>query len=180
MLRSLPAITSTGASHGTSPMLRAQGDGRLGYRTRPHRYWTKEARQCHLQVIERPEEKANTVTKIDRIEAIIVDVPTVRGHVLSMTTMLTQSVVLVRIRFSDGSEGLGEGASIGGLSYGPESVESVKLAIDTYIAPALIGMDADGITAASALMEKAVKGNPIARAAVECALWDGLGRRSGL
>jgi muconate cycloisomerase len=180
MLQSFPTITSTGASHGTSPMLGAQGDGRFGYRTRPQRYWTKDTRQCHLQVIERPEEEANAVTKIDRIEAIIVDVPTVRGHVLSMTTMLTQSVVLVRIRFSDGSEGLGEGASIGGLSYGPESVESVKLAIDTYIAPALVGMDANAIAAASAHMEKAVKGNPIARAAVECALWDGLGRRAGL
>jgi muconate cycloisomerase len=180
MLQSLPAISSTGAKQGTRPMLRAKGDGRFGYRTRPHRYWTKDTRQCHLQVNERPEEKASAVTKIDRIEAIIIDVPTVRGHVLSMTTMMTQSVVLVRIRFSDGSEGLGEGASIGGLSYGPESVESVKLAIDTYIAPALVGMDADAIAAASAHMEMAVKGNPIARAAVECALWDGLGRRSGL
>lgn len=151
-----------------------------GYRTRPLRYWTGGPARCHLRVIEGPEPKASTVTKIDRIDAIIIDVPTVRGHVLSMTTMLTQSVVLVRIRFSDGSEGLGEGASIGGLSYGPESVESVKLAIDTYIAPALVGMDADAIAAASAHMEKAVKGNPIARAAVECALWDGLGRRAGL
>jgi muconate cycloisomerase len=151
-----------------------------GYRTRPLRYWTGGTAQCHLRVIERPEPKARAVTKIDRIDAIIIDVPTVRGHVLSMTTMLTQSVVLVRIRFSDGSEGLGEGASIGGLSYGPESVESVKLAIDTYIAPALVGMDGDAIAAASAHMEKAVKGNPIARAAVECALWDGLGRRAGL
>lgn len=151
-----------------------------GYRTRPLRYWTGGTAQCHLRVIEGPEPKAKAVTKIDRIDAIIIDVPTVRGHVLSMTTMLTQSVVLVRIRFSDGSEGLGEGASIGGLSYGPESVESVKLAIDTYIAPALVGMDADAIAAASAHMEKAVKGNPIARAAVECALWDGLGRRTGL
>lgn len=151
-----------------------------GYRTRPLRYWTGGTARCHLRVIERPEPKARAVTKIDRIEAIIIDVPTVRGHVLSMTTMLTQSVVLVRIRFSDGSEGLGEGASIGGLSYGPESVESVKLAIDTYIAPTLVGMDADAIAAASAHMEKAVKGNPIARAAVECALWDGLGRRAGL
>jgi muconate cycloisomerase len=120
------------------------------------------------------------VTKIDRIDAIIIDVPTVRGHILSMTTMMTQSVVLVRIRFSDGSVGVGEGASIGGLSYGPESVESVKLAIDTYIAPALAGMDGDAIAAASAQMDRAVKGNPIARSAAECALWDGLGRRRGL
>lgn len=165
------------------PALRDLGAGRVvgrGYRTRPDRYWTAGPARCHLRVIERPEEKARAVTKIDRIDAIIIDVPTVRGHVLSMTTMLTQSVVLVRIRFSDGSEGVGEGASIGGLSYGPESVESVKLAIDTYIAPALVGMDADAIAAASALMEKAVKGNPIARAAVESALWDGLGRRTGL
>ena len=94
--------------------------------------------------------EGKSLTKIDHIDAIIIDVPTVRGHVLSMTTMLTQSVVLVRVRFSDGSEGLGEGASIGGLSYGPESVESVKLAIDAHIAPALVGMDADAIAAASA------------------------------
>jgi muconate cycloisomerase len=117
------------------------------------------------------------LTKIDSIESIIIDLPTVRGHVLSMTTMQTQSVVLVRMKFSDGSQGLGEGASIGGLSYGPESVESIKLAIDAYIAPALVGMDADRISAATSHLEKAVKGNPIARAAVETALWDGLARR---
>ena len=120
------------------------------------------------------------MTKIDCIDAIIIDVPTVRGHVLSMATMLTQSVVLVRIRFSDGSEGWGEGASIGGLSYGPESVESIKMAVDAYLAPALVGRDGDAIAANSAHMDKVVKGNPIARAAVECALWDGLGRRSNL
>jgi muconate cycloisomerase len=119
------------------------------------------------------------VTTIDHIESIIIDVPTVRGHVLSMTTMMTQSVVLVHVRFSDGSEGWGEGASIGGLSYGPESVESIKLAVDSYIAPMLLGKDADRIAAASGLMARAVKGNHAARAAVETALWDGLARRLG-
>lgn len=43
------------------------------------------------------------VTKIDRIETTIVDLPTIRGHVLSMTTMMVQSMVLVRVRFADGS-----------------------------------------------------------------------------
>ncbi|MGE0283610.1 MAG: muconate cycloisomerase, partial [Rhizobiaceae bacterium] len=52
--------------------------------------------------------------KIERIETAILDIPTIRGHVLSMTTMTTQSIVLVTIRFSDGSVGLGEGTSIGG------------------------------------------------------------------
>lgn len=117
------------------------------------------------------------MTKIDSIEAVIVDIPTIRGHVLSMTTMMQQSVVLVRLRFADGSTGHGEGATIGGLSYGPESVESIKQTIDLYIAPALVGMDGDVIPLCSALMDKCVKGNPIARAAVETALWDGLARR---
>jgi muconate cycloisomerase len=52
--------------------------------------------------------------KIERIETAILDIPTIRGPVLSMTTMMMQSVVLVTVRFSDGSVGLGEGASIGG------------------------------------------------------------------
>ena len=120
------------------------------------------------------------MTKIERLETEIIDLPTIRGHVLSMTTMVAQSIVLVRIRFSDGSVGLGEGTSIGGLSYGSESPESIKAAIDTYIAPLVEGMDADNVNAARGRIEKAVRGNPIARCAVECALWDGLGRRLGV
>jgi muconate cycloisomerase len=120
------------------------------------------------------------VTTIDRIDTLILDIPTVRGHVLSMATMRTQTAVLVRIRFSDGSEGLGEGTTIGGLSYGPESPESIRSAIDTYIAPALVGRPADDVNGAIQLADRLVKGNRIARAAVEIALWDGLGKRLGV
>lgn len=118
--------------------------------------------------------------KIERIETVILDIPTIRGHVLSMTTMMMQSIVLVTARFSDGSVGLGEGATIGGMSYGPESPESIKTAIDAYIAPLLEGRDADDVNGAIGLVEKAVRGNPIARCAVEIALWDGLARRLGV
>lgn len=120
------------------------------------------------------------VTKIDFIETTILDVPTIRGHVLSMATMRTQTAVLVRVRFSDGSDGFGEGTTIGGLSYGAESPESIASAIDTYIAPALIGRDADDLNSAMQLVDRLVRGNRIARTAVEVALWDGLGRRLGV
>lgn len=120
------------------------------------------------------------MTRIERIETTIVDLPTIRGHVLSMTTMTVQSIVLVTIRFSDGSNGIGEGTSIGGLSYGAESPESIKLAIDTYLAPALLGLDGDNVSTATQLIQRVVRGNPIARCAVETALWDGLGRRLGV
>ncbi|TRW99683.1 muconate cycloisomerase [Paracoccus sp. M683] len=120
------------------------------------------------------------MSKIENIETIIVDIPTIRGHVLSMTTMRQQSIVLVRIRFSDGSEGLGEGTSIGGMSYGPESPESIKLAIDSYLAPVIIGEDGDRVNSVTDRMRKSVRGNPIAHCAVETALWDGLARRLGV
>ena len=119
------------------------------------------------------------VTKIDRIETLILDIPSVRGHVLSMATMRTQWAVLVRVRFSDGSEGLGEG-TVGGLSYGAESPESIRSAIDTYIAPAPPGRDADDVNGAIHATDRLVGGNRIAKAAVEIALWDGLGRRLGV
>lgn len=117
------------------------------------------------------------MTTIDRIETMILDIPTIRGHVLSMATMRTQTAVLVRVRFADGSEGLGEGTTIGGLSYGPESPESIQSAIDTYLAPALAGRDGNDVNGAIQLMDQVVKGNRIAKSAVEIALWDGLGRR---
>jgi muconate cycloisomerase len=120
------------------------------------------------------------VTTIDRIETLILDIPTIRGHVLSMATMRTQTAVLVRIRFSDGSEGVGEGTTIGGLSYGSESPESIRSAIDTYLAPALLGQAADDVNGAIQTMDHVARGNRIAKTAVEIALWDGLGKRLGV
>lgn len=120
------------------------------------------------------------MTKIDQIETMILDIPTIRGHVLSMATMRSQAAVVVRIKFSDGSEGVGEGTTIGGLTYGAESPEGIQSAIDTYIAPALIGQEADNVNGAIQLMDKLVRGNRIAKTAVEIALWDGLGKRLSL
>ncbi|MEL7174941.1 MAG: muconate cycloisomerase family protein [Pseudomonadota bacterium] len=120
------------------------------------------------------------MTKIDQIETLILDIPTIRGHVLSMATMRTQTAVLVRVKFSDGSEGIGEGTTIGGLSYGPESPEGIQSAIETYIAPALLGRNGDDVNGAIQLIDKLVKGNRIAKTAVEIALWDGLGKRLGV
>ena len=120
------------------------------------------------------------MTKIDQIETMILDIPTIRGHVLSMATMRTQTAVLVRIKVSDGSEGIGEGTTIGGLSYGAESPEGIQSAIDTYITPLLLGRDADNVNGAIQLIDKLVKGNRIAKTAVEIALWDGLGKRLGV
>lgn len=117
---------------------------------------------------------------IDTIETSLVDLPTIRPHKLSMTTMACQTLVIVRMRHSDGIEGLGEGTTIGGLSYGPESPESIKRNIDTYLAPLLIGQPSTNLNALRTRMHRHVRGNAIAKSALETALLDAQGKRQGL
>ena len=72
---------------------------------------------------------------IKSIETIIVDLPTIRPHHLSMAVMRNQSMVIIRLFCSDGIEGIGEATTIGGISYADEAPETIKLAIDTYFTP---------------------------------------------
>jgi L-alanine-DL-glutamate epimerase-like enolase superfamily enzyme len=73
--------------------------------------------------------------RIERIDTFLVDLSNIRPRVMSMATMHGQTIVVPRIHCADGIVGLGEGTTIDGSSYGDESPESIKLAIDTYMAP---------------------------------------------
>jgi muconate cycloisomerase len=117
---------------------------------------------------------------VERLETFIVDLPTIRAHVLSMGTIRCQSIVIVRVHCSDGTIGTGEGTTIAGLAYGEESPEGIKLAIDTYFAPLLRGMDATRPALAMRQLDGAIVGNHFAKCAVETALWDAAGRRRGV
>lgn len=118
--------------------------------------------------------------QIASIDTLLVDLPTIRPHKLSMATLNRQTLVIVRMRHSDGIEGLGEGTTIGGLSYGPESPESIKRNIDTYLAPLLIGQPSDNVNILRARLNRHVRGNRIAKSALETALLDARGKRLGL
>lgn len=118
--------------------------------------------------------------RIDRIETQILDVPTIRAHVLSMTTMQHKNIVLLKMYFSDGTVGLGEASTIGGLSYGNESPEGIKLAIDTYIAPLLVGKSFISVGASMQQIESHIVGNRFAKCAVETAMLDAMGHRLGV
>lgn len=110
--------------------------------------------------------------RIIKVTTFIVDLPTIRGHQLSMTTMTVQSSVIVQIHTESGVVGLGEAATIGGLSYGPESPEGMKLAIDLYIAPLLIGQTVSSIKYLRARIDQNIQGNYFAKNAIETALYD--------
>ena len=121
-----------------------------------------------------------TPVMIESVETILVDVPTIRPHRLSVATMNHQTLVLVRIRCADGVSGVGEGTTIGGLAYGEESPESIKVNIDTYFAPLLKGMDGTRPGVAMAKLRTLYQGNRFAKSAVEIALFDAQAQRLGV
>jgi len=113
-------------------------------------------------------------------KSTIVDVPTVRKHKLSQTSVTAQNYVLVQVRLVNGVEGIGEAATLGGPRWSEESVEAIKANIDAYLAPALIGSRADRFEAAGLRMDEAAKRNNAAKAAIETALFDAVGKTLGL
>lgn len=121
-----------------------------------------------------------TSIRVERVETVLVDLPTIRPHKLSVAVMNGQTLMLVKVTCSDGTTGIGEGTTICGLAYGGESPESMKLAIDTYFAPLMIGQDAGRVQALMARIGGMVKDNRFAKSAVETALLDALGKRIGL
>jgi muconate cycloisomerase len=113
---------------------------------------------------------------IEAITTTIVDVPTVRRHKLSQTSVTAQSYVIVELHLANGVTGIGEAATLGGPRWSEESVEAIKANIDAYLAPPLLGLSADRFTDAGARMDAAAKRNNAAKAAIDTALFDAVGK----
>ena len=114
------------------------------------------------------------------VRSIIVDVPTMRRHKLSQTSVTAQSYVIVQLRLVNGAEGVGEAATLGGPRWSEESVEAMKANIDAYLAPAILDQRADQFEAAGIRMDQAAKRNNAAKAAIETALFDAVGKSLNL
>jgi muconate cycloisomerase len=103
--------------------------------------------------------------EVRSVASTIVDVPTLRGHKLSQTSVTAQSYVIVQVRLGNGVEGIGEAATLGGPRWSEESVEAIKANIDAYLAPALIGQRADRFEIAGLRLNAAARRNNAAKAA---------------
>ncbi len=124
--------------------------------------------------------QVTTGLAIHSIRTTIVDVPTVRKHKLSNTSVSAQSYVIVQLRLENGVEGIGEAATLGGPRWSEESVEAIRANIDAYLTPALLGAAADRFEAAGLRMDQAAKRNNAAKAAIETALFDAVGKTLGV
>jgi L-alanine-DL-glutamate epimerase-like enolase superfamily enzyme len=90
--------------------------------------------------------------------------------------------VVIRLTADDGSVGWGQAVPSHRWSY--ETPETVRSTIDLYFAPALAGADVDDPDDVADRLKRAVgpgfsTGHPVARAAIDLALWDLRGRRQG-
>lgn len=89
----------------------------------------------------------------------------------------TSTVVVVIVQTDEGLEGLGE--ANGSADWSGETYAGSQHLIDERIAPELLGEDPRDITRCMAKLTK-IHGNPFAKAAIEMALYDLLGKALGV
>lgn len=89
-------------------------------------------------------------------------------------------MLYVFIRTAGGITGTGEGVVPGGPWWGGESVETMQLIVERYLAPVLIGRTIDDIHRLLRDMTDVVAANLYAKAAVEVALHDAWARSLGV
>jgi muconate cycloisomerase len=123
--------------------------------------------------------------KITKIETIPIRLPTRRIHQWASLTTPIGVYVIIKLHTDAGVVGLGEAPVLkdwGGDHgrYFGETPQTTIHIINDILAPALKGHDPRRFEAVHALMDKAVKGYPYCKAAIDAALYDIAGKLSNL
>lgn len=87
-------------------------------------------------------------------------------------------ILLVRLTDADGATGWGECTAGEGPFYSEEWIESAWVVLRDYLVPMALGREVDGAAGVFDLMRR-VRGNRMAKAAIETACWDLEARRMG-
>jgi muconate cycloisomerase len=120
--------------------------------------------------------------KIAKVETFLVSLPRRRDHVWAGSlSPIGTGYVVTRLTLEDGTVGLGEaqvlkdwGGAFGAM-YG-EAPQTTKTLIDDFLAPLLIGEDVREIEKLHKKMDAHVRGYPYAKAALDVAIHDAVGR----
>jgi muconate cycloisomerase len=115
--------------------------------------------------------------KIAKIETIPIRLPTRRVHQWANLTTPIGVYVIIKLYTDQGLIGLGEAPVLkdwGGDhgKYFGETPQTTAHIVNDILAPALLGQDPRRIEAIHAVMDKAVKGYPYCKAAIDAALYD--------
>src|SRR6266567_2301199 len=118
--------------------------------------------------------------QITRIETIPVVVPIYPERAIRSSAGLHSEspFLIVKIHTDEGTTGLGE-VSCTPMWSGEDHFTAQRL-IQTHLSPALIGQDPTHVERVTALIDRALPGNPFTKSALEMACWDILGKVAGL
>lgn len=119
--------------------------------------------------------------KITKVETISVKLPTRRVHQWAGLTTPIGAYVIIKLETDTGVTGLGEAPVLkdwGGdyMKYYGETPGTTRHIINDILAPALQGQDPCRIEALHFVMDKAIKGYPYCKAAIDMALHDIVGK----
>jgi len=152
-----------GASHRLSPSGGSRYNSRIGHR--------------HARTpLTAPSQTPRNAVKIKAIEPIAIGLPMKKPVQMAGETVARADNVLVRIEAEDGVFGWGEAASAPTMT--GETVASMMAAVE-HMTPSLRGCRADDFSGATAAMDERMFGNSAAKAAIETALHDLVGRATG-
>jgi O-succinylbenzoate synthase len=116
---------------------------------------------------------------IASVELREIRLPLVHFFETSFGRTVERRIVLVRVVDADGAEGWGECTAGEGPFYCEEWTESAWSTLKTYLAPMVLGREVERAAEVFSLM-KSVRGNRMAKAALETACWDLEARRAGV
>lgn len=113
--------------------------------------------------------------KITRIEALPVEIPYKKPFVINGGPSYVGDHVLTRVHTDEGIVGYGEGAPM--VSYSDETQKDILNGVLDYLAPAVVGMDPFDLEAIHHQMEQVLPGHHFAKASIDLALYDLMGKK---
>lgn len=122
---------------------------------------------------------------IERVELTHVVLPPRREHKWTGATEPIGGYLLVKLIAEDGSAGWGECTALKDWAgefgrYFGESVAIARTVVEHYLAPAAKGVMPSNVVELHARMDRAIKGYPYAKAAMDIAAYDLAGKQLGL
>jgi len=115
---------------------------------------------------------------IDEIQIIHDSVPIIKPYILSKIegTLISSEAIFVKLHTSDGIVGWGETDPDLQPIFCNESIESIEGILKNHLAPIILGMDPFDIGLIHERMDKCVKNNLFAKAAIDIAIYDIIGK----
>lgn len=125
--------------------------------------------------------------RIAKIETRRIALPRRTAFEISRGTFVIARRVLVRLTLDDGTVGYGECGTLEGSDgrgsvavYSEETCDGSAAVLSTQLAPAVVGLDAGNTAEVHRAMADVTLANPQARAGLDIALHDALGKRLGV